>query len=540
MDVNAPPPPDAEIPGILTRLIAQSRHANEDRRRAAFEQIYELAFKVGPKAAPAIPVLIDALGDEDKKIVEAAHWALRYCQPESIEAVASCLGDARANVRERAADCLAQMGSVAAVAAPALRALLRDPVENVRLRAVFALGLIRDTDPETLSAFLALAEHGTTPGKKAAFHALGNLGKAQDPPDLTPYRSLIESAVGDPDEDVRWSALYAYEALRVQPDERVTFLVGQLAVEQAEQVQQACLSELCELARVVDLAKHVDLFLPFLQRTGLGTSYAFEIVQTFKPPAPEVIAALTSALESDEHVVRAARALWQATRDSASIMPALERAFDENGESICDLVCEIGAAAAPLVPQLVAALASDYWDLQWAAADALGAVASEAPEVVPSLLKALEHPSPIVRSASARALARCGEPAVPALTRLLESADPRNALAAMALGKMEKCPSTALPALHKGMHTGDQPLSGCCAIAIAAHTGDPASVPHLISAILSADRPSPREAAINALRDLGPAAAQATQALETLLVDEDDEVAFAAHEALGAIRGLVH
>lgn len=540
MDWNAPPPPDSDIPLILARLIPQAQQPDGEGRRTAIEKIYELAFKVGPKAAGAIPVLIGALADEDAKVGESALWALKYCAPESIPDVTACLADARAIVRERAASSLGNMGEQAAVAAPPLRALLADPVEPVRAQAAWALGVARDTDKETVRAILTLAEHGTTSDRRAAFHALGNLGTAEEPADLTPYRSMIEAALDDPDADVRWSALYASQGVRAEVTERVARLTRQLANDSAEHVQEACLHQLRDVAKFVNLSGHAGLLWPFLQGGSLAASNACAILETMKPPPPEVVTALIAALENDNAVVYAAAALWRMTGDPAPVLPALARAFDTEGESICDLVCEMGAAALPIVPQLVAALASEDWDLQWAAADALGAVAAATPEVVPPLLAALEHPSPIVRSASARALARAGAAAVPALTEILGSADPRGALAAMALGKMEQCPSPALPALRKGMSAGEQPLAGCCAIALAAHTADPACVPHLIEAALTGDPSSPREAAIQALQELGPAAVQATAALEALASDEDEDIAVAAQEALEAIGGWTH
>lgn len=540
MDWNAPPPPDSQIPTILARLIGQWRPSDVEQRRDVIRQVYELAFKVGPKAAESVPVLIDALGDEDAKVGESAMWALKYCAPESIADVTNCLTDARAVVRERAAESLGNMGEDAAAAAIALRPLLADPVEAVRSKAAWALGLMRDVDTESVEPLLALAEHGSTSDKRAALHALGNIGRADEPVDLNTHRPLMERALGDPDADVRWSALYALGALPIEAPDGVALLTRQLVSDPSERVQQACLSELRNLAKIEDLSAHSGLLVSYLQRGGAVTSSACEVVENIKTPTPEVISALRTALEGDDTVVHAARALWKLTGDASLIVPALIRAFDAQDESVCDLVCELGAEAKPLVPQLVAALATENWDLQWAAADALRAVADQAPEVIAALLEAMDHPSPIVRSSSARALAAAGRQGVSALMELLEATDPRGPFAAMALTESEQRPSDALPALRKGMSAGAQPFSGCCAIALATHTAEAAVVPHLVDTALSDHPSAPREAAIQALQALGPAATPAIPALEGLARGDDQTVAQAAREALETIQRDAH
>lgn len=219
----------------------------------------------------------------------------------------------------------------------------------------------------------------------------------------------------------------------------------------------------------------------------------------------------------------------------------LERIFDEDGESVCDLICEIGPAAAPLLPKLVQALAEENWDLQWAAADALGAVASADPHVVAALLDALAHPSPVVRPAAARALARTGASAVRALRMLIVArSDPRAPWAAYALGQMGPVAAEALPELRSGMRDRGEPLSSCCAIAVARIGGDAEAVPYLIEVLQSDNPGAPRREAASTLAQLGPAARGAMASLDALLGDADFDVHQAAEEALAAIQGHSH
>jgi hypothetical protein len=130
--------------------------------------------------------------------------------------------------------------------------------------------------------------------------------------------------------------------------------------------------------------------------------------------------------------------------------------FNDNGEAACDLVCELGPAAVPQLPKLIAALSEDYWDLQWAAADALRAVASADASVLASLIESLAHPSFIVRSSSARALAAIGQPAVDRLRQVIaRPGDSRGPNAAYALSELGPDAGPALPALRSAMRADD-------------------------------------------------------------------------------------
>jgi hypothetical protein len=45
MDLNAPPPDDTELPEIVAALIVRATSEDVGDRRAAIEEIYELAYK---------------------------------------------------------------------------------------------------------------------------------------------------------------------------------------------------------------------------------------------------------------------------------------------------------------------------------------------------------------------------------------------------------------------------------------------------------------------------------------------------------------
>jgi HEAT repeat protein len=542
MDFNAPPPDDDELPVLLADLTARAEHADLDVRRQAIEKIYELALKVGEKAAVAVPVLVGGLVDPDPKIGESSLWALKYCAPHSIEALAECLSHPTAFVRERAAHSLGNVGDEARAAAGKLRELLDDPEQSVRKRAARALGLLHDSQPETVLPLIRMVTVGTSEDGAAALHALGNIARGADTADfLAPYRREIVAALEHPQAEVRRWCLYAAESVGLDSQAFAALLVTVVRRDRESDVRVAALSRLKTLAPLVDLADAVPALISRLVDDGAEARSICEVLGAVRPSPVEAIPALRTALSHDELVLPAASALWKIEARAETILPALKRVFDHNGEGVCDLISELGPAAAPLLPEVVEALSREDWDLQWAAADALAAIASSDREVVSTLVDALGHSSPIVRSASARALAATGVSALDSLIALLRnSTDARATWAAYALGEMGSVAAPALPELRAGMHDGEQPLAGCCAVAIARVAADVIVLPYLVATLESHHPHAPRRAAALALAEFGPAATDAVGALEALLEIGDQDVVNAALQALSSIGGAMH
>jgi HEAT repeat protein len=542
VDYNAPPPGDAELPAILTELIDRAGHADVQIRREAIERIYELALKVHVKAAAAIPTLIGGLVEPDPKIGESSLWALHYCAPESIDPLVECLSHDIAFVRERAAHSLGNIGDNASgAAAPRLRALLGDAEEAVRKRAAWALGLMHNACDDTVQLLAGMITNGTLGDASAALHALGNIGKSAGSALLAPYREQILAALNSPGTDSRRWALYAAESIGLDVQAWADVLVNLVRQDESAEVRSAALSTLKSIASSVDLEHAVPALVARLVEPGREASLSCDVLGAMRPRPIGAIPPLQEALTRDELVLSAASALWRIEGQADSIVPALRRIFDDYGEGVCDLICELGPAASPLIPDVIKALAEENWDQQWAAADALRAIASSDQMVLPSLLDALAHPSPIVRSASARALAATGVVAVRSLKALLvDASDSRAPWAAYALSEMGPVAAESLSELRAGMRSGSEPLTGCCAVAVARIAGDIGAVPYLVATLRSDDPLAPRQAAVKALAELGPAATVAVGALEALADDEDINVADAAVQALLSIRGTPH
>lgn len=542
MDCDAPPFDDAELQAILAELMNRAAHVDVNIRREAIEQICELAWKVQAKAAVAIPSLVGGLIDSDPKIGESSLWALHCCAPHSIDPLVECLSHPVAFVRDRAAHSLGKIGDSARDAAAfRLRGLLGDPDQAVRKRAAWALGLMHDNSGESVRLLVGMVTNGTLFDAGAALHALGNIGKSAGPGFLAPYAEQILGALDSPETESRRWALYAAESVGLDVQSWADMLVKVVRQDDSSEVRCAALSALKNVASSVELESAAPTLVARLVEPRREASLACEVLGTMRPRPTGAIPFLHEALTRDELVLSAASALWRIEGRADSIVPSMKRVLDDYGEGVCDLICELGPAASPLIPDVIKALAEEDWDLQWAAADALQAIASSDQMVLHTLLDSLDHPSPIVRSASARALAAAGVAAVRPLTDLLvDLSDPRAPLAASALGEMGSPAAASLSALRAGMLSGDEPLAGCCAVAVARIAGEIGAVPFLVATLLSNDPVAPRQAAAKALTELGPAAAAAVEALEALVDDDDIDVADAAMQALIAIRGLPH
>jgi HEAT repeat protein len=544
MSSGDPTPDDTEIAERLRFLIAQIEADDIEARRSAVREIADISWQAGELVKPAVSLLVKCLSDPDEQIGESAVWALRNCAPESIEALIDCLLDADSLVKRRACESLANIGEQAASASDALRNLLGDLDQDVRRRAAFALGLTRDTSDRTIVALCAMARSKNAMERAAALHALGNLGKVlADPRALQANQQEILDALEDGNEDVRWSACYVLRSLKPETKLYVGLLVRRLAADASSRVRSMAIDQLKELITIADLADHIPLMCDVVRKGERDAREMCELLASLGKGARQAVPCLVEAVRSDDAflVVSAAEALWKIDRRLDEALPQLQRIFGDYGESVCDAICTIGPAAAPLIDRVIDALQSDDWDLQWAAADALGALSSTDPKVTTALINALGHSSPIVNNAAARALASVGPVVVPPLIAVLEkNGDTRSAGAAHALGQIGTQASAAVGVLRNRMRSRDPHLAPWCAIALAKIASDPEAIPILIELLAQTDRRDLLCEAAIGLKAIGPSAISATEALIAALDADDASVRKAVEEALISINARKH
>lgn len=527
----------------VSQLAAASRDPDLERRRSAAQELSEICRETPDLAKGAVPALVHCLCDLDEKVGESALWGLKYCAPESIEPLIECLAHGDAKVRERASHSLGSIGDEAIIGRDALRRLLDDPVQEVRTRAMWALGLIHDVGEQTIARLLDLAGSPSAKERSSALHALGNIGQALvDPDPLRARQGEILAALEDDDADVRWSAGFVIESLDLEPSRHADLIMRRLQADPSDRVRELMVRQLKELVATTDLVPHLASMRKVLHGARVAAAEMCEVLASLGPKARPAIPELLQLLQQDEGpVIAAAEALWKIDRRVTESLPALEKAFERNPEGVCDAISTIGPAAAPLVPKLLQALRSqDYWDLEWAAADALGHVASDDPAVLDVLAAALGHPSPIVRSSVARALARTGKASLAVLQKIVEDAgDTRAPWAAYALGEMGHVGAPAVGALRRNLRSRKPGLASWSAIALAKISADASVVPALIK-LLKSDRQDLRREAALGLKTIGPAATTAAAALRSAADDEDEDVRAAVQEALEAIGGRKH
>jgi len=151
--------------------------------------------EIGPVA---VPVLIDALSDEELRIRLHIVDLLRdFGDPDSVVALAGALRDPEWRVRWKAADALGRVGSAAAV--PDLVDMLTDSAKDVQIAAAWALGKIKHES--AIPALVKLLRDREWRVRWAAAESLWGLGEIAIP-------ALLET-LRDPDDYVRRAATRA-------------------------------------------------------------------------------------------------------------------------------------------------------------------------------------------------------------------------------------------------------------------------------------------------------------------------------------------
>ncbi len=185
--------------------------------------------EIGPLA---VPVLIDALSDEDPRMRLAIIDLLGdMAEPEAVPALAGALRDPEWRVRWQAADALGKMGSTTAV--PDLVDMLADSNKDVRISVAYALGrighvsaveglvkLLQDREwrvrwgaaealweigEAAVPALIEVLRQEDEYVRRAAIRALAQIGSPAIP-------ALIET-LKDDNWDVRWSAAAALQEI---------------------------------------------------------------------------------------------------------------------------------------------------------------------------------------------------------------------------------------------------------------------------------------------------------------------------------------
>jgi len=500
--------------------------------------------------APAVPQLAAALKDRTLQLwVEVI---LVRLGPVAVPALCQALTEE--NGGDAAAQILGLIGPRARTAVPDLLAVLkrRSAPTRVRSAAAFALGCIgepadrRDTGPrgDIVSALSAALSDSKKEVREQAAEALGWIGP--------PAREAVPALVAALKDEEAKVALKACQALSFIDDgEAAPALLAAfqgnraaVAVEaggalwhlgpKAEPIVPALLfAAQGPMEKAVPARELLASFGPRIVPALVNALHANQAAQReaaadvlgrLGPPARAAVPALIDALQDKSSAVAlmAARALAQvdSTRSSAAVK-LLADSLDVPGAALA--LAHIGPEARAAVPNLVAALrprqkTADQELIRFHAHLALARIGQPA---VPALIEALKEKREGVAPLAGEALGWILPPpkeAVPALRAALQKDRTHAAIYARALGQLGPVARAAVPDLTELL--SDAASRAEAAVALVGIDPDQAkkAVPPLIED-LQGDDEKQRQTAVLAVARLGHAARPAADALVTLLRD---------------------
>ena len=149
--------------------------------------------KIGPASAPAIPYLVNMMGDEDETLADAAAEALGNIGEAAVPPLSASLKHKKARMRRNAATALGYLAPISKTEAANLIAVLRDADDGVRAAAVVALAKIGPLDDRVIPAVLSMLRDDTPAVQGATLEALRIMGE----PATTALLERIATETGD-------------------------------------------------------------------------------------------------------------------------------------------------------------------------------------------------------------------------------------------------------------------------------------------------------------------------------------------------------
>jgi HEAT repeat protein len=412
-----------------------------DVRKSAARALW----KMGAKAAEAIPVLIEALDD---------------AEPE---------------VRGFAARALGQMGAEAKGAVPALTEMLSDQATYsvsivvfepgvdffgtgrgigrggsyreegthtvyVRANAAEALGRIGPTTEETVTALTGLLDDAQPSVRGSAARALGRIGAEAMPTILALTQLLHDEADYHPEAESRFphQNIAGFDRKTVRVCDSVAEVLAQIGPETTLPALKELLDdEEAEARRGAAKALGLlgikaqtavpDLIAVLQDKSWQVRLSATEALGAIGPDAkaavPDLVGLLLEEDQEDGHAapverMRRALDLRQAVADAlrkmlpdatASLSEMLQDEDNRVRTTTAYVVGEIGPQAKAIIPDLTELLQDEDHQVRAAAVWALGKMEADAKDAIPDLKSLLEDENELVRQTAAEALKAIGQ-----------------------------------------------------------------------------------------------------------------------------------
>ena len=371
----------------MSELIAQLREGEGVERRAAARALGRL----GPRAEPAIPALIEAM--KLSSFASDESNALGQIGPAAIPALLEAMEGEEDTVRAQCAHALGVIGPKAESTIPVLLKLLKDRSQYVRREAAIALGKIAPSNQNVARALSRLLESSEKPVRTTAARTLASMRPAgrQAVPSL--IEALAFNSVGSnskfPPEEVK-------ALVKIGPPAIPALTEGLQHDKARVRAQCAWALELLGSQAKSATPKLIVLL-------NDGSSVVCE----------RAILALGAIAPADKEAMRALVQVWDRK-------PWFGESFDA-----ARVLGEVGQAA---VPELIGALGGGENAARFAGR-ALAQIGSAAGPAVPALMRVLRGETlPVYSSAyssAVQALAAIGPAAAPEVVKLVGGPDER-------------------------------------------------------------------------------------------------------------------
>ncbi len=187
----------------------------------------------------------------------------------------------------------------------------------------------------------------------------------------------------------------------------------------------------------------------------------------------------------------AANTLAEMGEDAKPAVTALAKALSDEDNYVrnfaANALAEIGPGAIKALPQLMKAMEDMDKSVSMAAQMAIGAIGPAAKEAIPMLIIFLKHwDSSVAESPAAYALIRIGEPAIPAIAKLMQENDKDLILKGLyCIEEMKSTSRASLNTLRTGLNSFDPEISEKSAITL--RNLGKVSVPIFISELSNKD-----------------------------------------------------
>jgi hypothetical protein len=358
-----------------TKFLAESRKRGGDWMTSEFkareQRQQSIVLKLAALGSQGIQELLSRVGlsEQHDSVIGKA---LRECGEAGWKSLAQLADEAELPRRRALIKTLWEFDEAAAGAVPWLMRTLDDADAEVRALAAHALGRIGPDAGEAAARLVSLATDDVPQVRTRAMWALTRIGS-----DSAIAAQVFLEALMDSDPELMKAGLHGLNTLDFDPRPYRSRLVEVVCT------------------------------------TGLESSDAFKLLRRCEGFLPTEIDALFELGCRDSGFAhfrgQLAGLLWQQTHETRWVFPLVDRMLkDDDLESASDTLCWLGPAALPYAARLLDLVEGepDYWDLAWAAVDALGMMGPSAKEFLPRIERLRSHPSGLVKARTNIAIRR--------------------------------------------------------------------------------------------------------------------------------------